>query len=138
MKKGIILLVILLLGLGCISEEAESPKEETKVLNISSIVEHLEEYEGKDVEVIGRSRGDPVLIGGTAYADIEDGTGRIIIIFNPKKFLQMVDVRNGDEIRVKGVFKRGKASGEDMEKTMAYIGVPYFIEPTEIQFLSYG
>lgn len=137
MKKGVVLLLILLLVLGCVSEErVESPSAETEVLNISFIIEHIGEYEGKEVEIIGRSRGEPVLIGEIAYADIADATGRVILIFNPESFLHMAEVRDGDKMKVKGIFKTSKDSDEDLGKTVAHMGAPYFLEPSEILMLS--
>lgn len=143
MRKVIILLAVLLLSIGCISENVEKPKVEEQleerpegqIINISWMTGHLEDYENNEVLVIGRSRGDPVLIGETAYADIEDGTGRVIIIFNPKEFINMIDVHNGDEIRVRGILRVQKDQEGEEEKTMIHIGAPYFIEPVEVQFL---
>lgn len=135
MRKTIILLAILLLSLGCISKKVERPEVRVEAFTISEIMEHLEEYNGKEVQIIGRSRGDPILIGETAYADIEDDTGRAVIIFNPKEFFDMIDVRHGDKITVRGIVKtRGDLSG-GAEEITAHIGAPFLIEATEMHML---
>lgn len=137
MRKGIILLTILLLGLGCISEKVEEPEAGVEAVNISEIIEHLEEYDGKEVQITGRSRGNPILIGEMAYADIEDGTGRAVIIFNPKKFVDIIDVGHGDTITVRGTVRTGDTAG-GKEEIIAHIGAPYLIEATEMHALPRG
>lgn len=135
MRKGIILLAILLLGLGCISEKVEEPEAGAEAVNISEIVGHLEEYNGKEVRITGRTRGNPILIGEMAYADIEDGTGRAVIIFNPKKFVDIIDVGHGDKVTVRGTVRTGRDTAGGEGEIMAHIRVPYLIEATQMHAL---
>lgn len=136
MRKNIILLAILLLSLGCISQKTEEPETKVENITISEIIEHLEEYIDKEVQITGTSRGSPILIGETAYADIADGTGRSVIKFNPKEFFEMIEAKHGDKITVIGLVRTDKSPNSETGEILSHGGVPFLIEPIEIHVVS--